>query len=114
MLIPVLTIPTVYHVGTLIKTERAPAGISHEGSALSVSLCPAARESIARLGGQPLLRMTRPSALFLDALALTEAERNDIRHWGLSTGLAEMRASWLAWSFDDEIEEWSAMHCLSR
>ena len=72
---------------------------------LSVSLCPNAWVSIAKLGGNKVWSMEKEGALFLDVLALygkkNTSLRRDIEEWGVSAGLAEKKTMWRSWC-DDE------------
>ncbi|MFC6046708.1 hypothetical protein ACFPYM_02535 [Methylobacterium hispanicum] len=108
--VPVLSLPRVYHVGTL---DPALRGVLHrssqEGPCLSVSLCPESWVGIARLGGSPLFALERDEAAFLDVLAaLRDPELRDvIVRWAESEGLIALREQYKAWRYDDETEEWS-------
>lgn len=110
--IPLVQLVGVYHVGSLDPSRR---GLLHrasqEGPCLSVSLCPEAWTSIARLGGSQLHEMRRDGAAFLDVLeAMEDPElRGVIVGWAEAEGLLVFREQWKAWRFDDEMEEWGYM-----
>ena len=110
MRVPVVNLPTVYHVGTLDPAHRGRQwASSHEGAGLSVSLCPAAWERIARLGGKPWQELTRHDALFLDLGAMDDALLAEIQGWAREADLLEPRLMWRAWRWDDESERWGYM-----
>lgn len=114
MKLPVLAIDTVYHLGTLNPDHRgmqggAKGGDSQEGHLLSVSTCPTAWRSIARLGGNDLHALSLPNdaeALFFDILALYDDEYRELRQhieaFGHEEGLTETVERWRMWAFDDE------------
>lgn len=110
--LPLVELACVYHVGSLDRSRR---GLLHrasqEGPCLSVSLCPEAWTSIARLGGSQLYELHRDGAAFLDVLeALGDPElRTVIVGWAEAEGLVVFSEQWKAWRYDDEIEEWGYM-----
>lgn len=110
--IPVLLINKVFHIGTLDPAEkgRVHQG-SLEGSCLSVSRCPLAWRSIARLGGLPLWELHKEGATFLNVLALEPglALREDIETWGVRQGYAKRQALWRTWMYDSEADSWGYM-----
>ncbi len=108
--IPLVHLANVYHVGSLDPARR---GLVHrssqEGPCLSVSLCPEAWTTIARLGGSQLFGLQREGAAFLDVVeAMEDPELRDaIVRWAETEGLLVFREQWKAWRYDDEMEEWS-------
>lgn len=107
--LPVVAIGTVFHVGTLDPgTPRRRRGTSLEGDCLSVSLHPLSWRRIARLGGLPCHRLTRPDALFVDvgALGRRPAAMRALRAWSRARGLSTPGRAWRAWRHDDEVEAW--------
>lgn len=110
MRIPIVELDAVFHVGTLDATKvglNSGKG-SQEGNCLSVSLCPNAWQSIARLGGYATHRLETADGAFLDALAVAQEPEflESIVDWGLSENLVESATRWRTWYFDDEREEW--------
>ena len=109
MKLPVIAFDTVYHLGTLDPSLRgkeggAVGGDSQEGHLLSVSTCPDAWRSIARIGGVDLHAMTIQEggpALFFDIHALNDPEhtrlRETIERFGAEEGLTQSKALWRAW-----------------
>jgi hypothetical protein len=104
---PTLTVPTVYHVGTLNPVDKGKTGHPHslEGHGLSVSPCPAAWERIAQLGGSPWWQLDRPEGRFLDALRLSDRQRAQITDWAVEHGYVRRRKVWYAVVFDDELDD---------
>lgn len=110
MNVPVLLADRVYHIGNLDRTLRGAQGESLEGHLLSVSTCPAAWRSIAKLGGLPLNEMSQPTpAFFLDMHLVQEdvALRELITAWGIKNGLAANTELWKTWFLDGDTEEWN-------
>ena len=115
MNLPFLRLPTVYHVGTMALADRGELySNSQEGNGLSVSLCPEAWKTIARIGGKPLHKLSRPNSLFLDVLGLDEEVKERIAEWAITEGLAQKSVRFIAWRWDEEEEEWMGMTCGSR
>lgn len=115
--VPVLRLPLVYHVGSLDPSRRGELHrTSQEGLCLSVSLCPGSWAEIARLGGSDLFALERAEGVFLDVLtALGDpAMRDVIVRWSEAEGLIVYREQWKAWTFDDELDEWSHFLADSR
>ena len=108
MNLPLLRIERVYHIGTLDPADlgRNSGGSSQEGRNLSVSLCPHAWQSIAKLGGYPLHVLSRDGGTFVDMIALRE-RLPEIVGWAVERGLAEERTLWRLWCFDDELDGWT-------
>lgn len=100
----------LYHIGSMRVEDRGSRGESLEGHMLSVSTCPQAWSEIARLGGGPLHRLSKPGgALFLDVAAASQdpAIRGVIVRWALDRGLVEPKMLWKAWSWNEDAEEWN-------
>ncbi len=75
MQISLLTLDTCYHLGSLDPDDRGEQGESHEGHLLSVSTCPLAWRSIARLGGRKLHGINKADGStirFVDVLAASK------------------------------------------
>jgi hypothetical protein len=79
---------------------------SYEGPCLSVSLCPNAWIRIARLGGHPCHKLTRPGAAFLCVTSLEREAVDAIRAWAVDTGLLEAVDAWRGHCWDEEADEW--------
>jgi hypothetical protein len=95
----------LYHIGTLnIEEKYKVHSQSQEGHGLSVSQCPDAWRSIARLGGNPLWRLTRDGNTFLDYHYLSDEEQQVIQNWGLESGWVALKKVWVASYYDDEAE----------
>ena len=80
---------TVWHVGSLNPKDKGTRGASFEGRALSVSLCPAAWQAIARLGGMPCWELTRrdgQAGNFLDVTKLSPELAEKIQQVGIGQG----------------------------
>jgi hypothetical protein len=101
---PVRSFAQLVHVGTLRQCDKGARGPSHEGAGLSISTCPAAWVRIAKLGGLPWWRLERPGHAFLDAHALTRAQRRAIAVWGAAQGWVAWRRVWRLRWFDDELD----------
>ena len=117
MVIPVIRLAKVFHIGTLDPAQLgANSGqSSQEGHCLSVSLCPNAWSSIARLGGQ-LHELRSDGGAFLDITAVLadDEAKSELVAWGVGQGYARLRKLWRSWRFDSEAEEWRYMLCKSR
>src|ERR1700738_115253 len=102
--IPVIRLNRVFHVGSMDRSrlgENSGAS-SQEGACLSVSLCPNAWATIARLGDK-LHVLETGDGLFLDVVSLfaDKSAKSEMLAWAVAAGFAEMRSLWRAWSFDD-------------
>lgn len=102
--LPTLTLSRLWHVGDLVAGAKRRG--SYEGAGLSVSLHPAAWRMIARghVAGTTW-EMRRPGARFLDALALTDAQRDDILARGIADEHVRKATIWRWTYFDDELDE---------
>jgi hypothetical protein len=105
---PTISLPALYHIGTLDASQRGLRSENHAGHLLAASVCPAAWQRIAKLGGNPLHHLSRPDGLvLLDVLA---AEKDpglnlEIAAWAVDNGYAEHRTLWQAWSYDVEADD---------
>lgn len=114
---PVRSLAEVFHVGQMNPEMKGagPNKTSLEGNGLSVSLHPEAWKRIARLGGNPTwsLKPSSGQGLFLDVLALSEAQRESIGHWGIANGLCAPKDCWeVVWTTDELDEEGPGQHCM--
>ena len=110
--VPLLATDYVLHMGTLNVSEKGQVhSESLEGSCLSVSLCPHAWRSIAKLGGYPLWKLSRKGSLFLDILAVERcsALKLDIESWGFANGYSSRQSLWRTWLYDSESDAWGFM-----
>ena len=100
------TFDVLYHIGTMNAADKQRNfHSSHEGHGLSVSECPDAWRSIARLGGGALWRLTRPGNAFLDYHSLEASGRQVIEDWGLAEGWVRQKQVWVGQYYDDEAED---------
>lgn len=105
----------VYHIGTMNPADKQKVFRgSYEGHGLSVSQFPDAWREIARLGGDPLWRLTRAGNQFLDFLALDNEQRKALNEWGLANGWVVPKTVWTVQYFDAEIDETRYFHCDSE
>lgn len=114
--IPVIRTKKVFHIGSLKVEDKASVFTSSlEGHCLSVSLCPVAWRSIAKIGGYPLWKMEAPDAVFLDIHKVAENKnlRQAIESWGSAKGYSETKTLWKSWSVDEE-GEWRYMICATE
>lgn len=90
-----LSLPTwtpgrpLFHIGTMSPPDKGVRGDSYEGHGLSVSTCPEAWESIAKLGGQPWWTLESNSTAgprFLDLLATPTEAREKMVAWAVDRG----------------------------
>lgn len=111
--LPLFAVPAVYHFGSM-NAEDKGASFAHslEGHGLSVSTCPHAWQSIARLGGSPLWKMEREGGVFVGMHELRDKAKlwADIREWGIGLQLCEPVLRWRAWSTDEEGELRYSLH----
>jgi hypothetical protein len=110
MKLPIVELPAVYHVGAKPKRsggKKRTTRASWEGSALSVSLHPAAWVRIARLGGARWWKLTRRDATpgrFVSMLDLG-GNRIKVLHEAERRGLLVRKRLWRLWWRDTEIDE---------
>lgn len=118
--LPFRSIDTVFHVGSMQPEDKFAHGSSMEGTGLSVSLCPEGWRAIARLGALPTWQLSRPGGRFLDAHALSGAQKDRVLRWCAERGLVERgtlhvvrwvggeepewRESWYADAADAQVE----------
>lgn len=102
--LPVLSLPEVFHVGSMDAADKGCRGPSYEGHGLSVSLHPDAWIHIARLGGHPTWTLTCGTGAFLDVHALDDVTRTTILDWGVRSGWLERVVVFDVSWFDDELD----------
>lgn len=115
--LPILYIPTVWHVGDLSRPRAVPAHhdrLSNTGGGLSVSLDPDAWGRIARLGENPVWALSRHDAGWLDLQALDDETVNEALLWARDQGLVDIRQVWKVRWFDSEIEDFRSILCDTR
>jgi hypothetical protein len=113
MNLPLVSFDHVYHIGTLDPAHKGVRGPSYEGHGLSFAASEELSEEwerIAKLGGQPTWELAKPEACFVDAYALSNASRKEIKEWGVQEGYVEEITVWYAVRFDSELdsETWFA------
>ena len=114
MQIPLIDLPTVVHIGTLVEADRGRQyPNSMEGSGLSVSLCPNAWAQIAHLGGDPN-ELHCDGARFVDLHGIKKSTMADISAWAETAGLIESRTIFRGYFYDSEQERWSSSIFASR
>ena len=88
--LPVVSLPKVWHIGTMKQAEKAMQWkSSYEGAGLSVSVNPDAWESIAELGGSPwwqLARADKAPGRFLNLYATKGNSRKALVEMATSKG----------------------------
>jgi hypothetical protein len=100
-----ITFDVLYHIGTMNPADKLKNFLaSHEGHGLSVSQYPDAWREIARLGGHPLWRLTRPGNVFFDYHQLEADGIGEIEEWGLANGWIRQKQVWVGEYYDDEAE----------
>ncbi|MBC8739791.1 hypothetical protein F6X40_24055 [Paraburkholderia sp. UCT31] len=105
----------LYHIGSFDpRAKGSQFSKSHEGHGLSVSEYPDAWRQIARLGGQPLWRLSKRGNQFLDYHALSNDERLLIRAWGVEKGWVVHKTVWTVEYYDSEAEDSRVMYCRSE
>ena len=99
------------HIGTMSAGDKGVRGDSYEGHGISVSECPEAWESIAKLGGQPWWTLTLPgnaAPVFLDWHRVAADVRDEIIAWASANGLCVpctcFEVSWSECIEPDEVE----------
>lgn len=97
---PTLKATEVYHIGTLDPSHKRSE--SYEGEGLSVSVNPSAWASIARLGGNPLWRLTKSNGRFLDYHDLSPEQLHEMVQWGIEHGWVEPKTVFRAYWYDEE------------
>lgn len=107
MRIPILSLPKVFHVGTLDRDQRHSDGSSSfEGHCLSVSLHPRAWTQIAKLGGRETFALERSSSpgAFIDYLSIESdpVTLDAVRKTAAKAGYAREVQAWRAWMTDED------------
>lgn len=98
---PVVSFPQLFHVGTLDRLDKKEQ--SYEGDGFSVSTCPDTWRAIARLSGD-VWRVNKSNSVFLDAYAITGAQKDSVLQWGYDSGyIKPVRKYQVEW-FDDEMD----------
>ena len=101
---------SLVHIGTMSATDKGVRGDSYEGHGISVSECPDAWESIARLGGQPWWTLSlagneSAAPVFLNWHRVSDATRTELIDWASANGwcvpCAGFKVSW----YDSEQDE---------
>lgn len=100
---PVVIFPEVFHWGHLDPCHR-PSSYSYEGSGVSVSRCPEAWQQIAKLGGNPLQRLTKPGGRFLDMTALRSGDRDYLLDMARRSGRLIPVEVWKVTTYDEELD----------
>lgn len=111
MQLPVWTPEKVLvHIGTMSPHDKGIRGDSYEGHGLSVSTCPEAWESIAKLGGQPWWALESNFTVgpqFLDLLATSAESRATMVAWAVEKGFvtrcAGAKLSWYDADHDETV-----------
>lgn len=106
--LPMVMARKLWHIGALDLSQRGDRGPSLEGNLLSVSACPYAWRSIARLGSRELHESRRP-ALLLDMLSALQAPeyqplREEVAAYGADKGLLRLAEVFKAIRYDDELD----------
>lgn len=95
----------LYHVGELDITKKS--NFSYEGNGLSVSICPSAWESIARISSSTVWKITKRGKKLLDYYETTEDIHNDIVEWGIENGyLEEIFGKYAYRYYSDELDRY--------
>lgn len=102
--LPVLALPSLYHVGTMNPADKGRDGVSLEGHGLSVSTCPWAWERICKLGADPWWKLSGAPARLLDVHSLDSHLRELVGAWATKAGLLARAARWRTESEDESGE----------
>ncbi len=113
--LPLVEASRLWHIGSMDYTQRGVRGTSLEGNLFSVSACPQAWRSIARLGGGELHSSRRPVRLLDMLSALQDPEyqtlRDAVTAYGLERGLLKQVEAFKAIGYDDELDrEFYSLH----
>lgn len=108
VMLPLIAADKLWHIGNLNVGDRGARGPSLEGNLFSVSACPAAWRSIAKLGGAPL-HASRQPVLLLDMLKALSSPayqpfREEVTRYGLELGLLQQAEAYKAIRYDDELD----------
>lgn len=90
----------LYHVGTMDISKKSD--YSYEGNGLSVSICPSAWESIARMSSFEVWKLEKEDMKLLDYSKVTPEIYNNIREWGVENGFLEEVFGRYAHTYYDE------------
>lgn len=74
----------LYHVGSMNINKKSRE--SYEGNGLSVSMCPSAWESIARISNFNVWKLKKENINLLDYYRVPNNIREDITSWGIENG----------------------------
>lgn len=113
MPISFVTIPELYHVGSLDHQRRDVARSSLEAFMLSVSVDPDEWSSIAQCGGT-VWTLFSESARLLDVHALDDGDQEVILQWAVDAGYAERSHIWRVWSYNDEADDFGYLEVFSQ
>lgn len=105
-LIPTVTFPCVWHVGTLDARNKGTD--SYEGEGVSVSLHPDDWARIARLDGTKW-ELSKPDNSFCDYARLTDTQKSAITTWGISEGFIRSGSCYEVRWLDDELGQMMSM-----
>jgi hypothetical protein len=114
--VPVVAVESVFHVGSMNAALRGMRGDSQEVGCLSVSLCPRAWTSIARLGGRGTWRLSKGGGVFLDMHRASQ-DRSFmavVMAWAAEHDFCHREARFRAYRWDDESASWGYMLCATR
>lgn len=111
---PTKQFPALFHVGTLVESDKGCRGPSLEGAGLSVSEHPQAWRSIARLGGLPTWRLSKARNCFLDIHRMQKEHWARIEGWGVAQGLATPQDIWVVKWHDEELGHDVSMEFVSQ
>lgn len=99
----IVSVGEVFHWGRFDPKHKQLA-FSYEGSGLSVSRCPEAWHQIARLGGNPLHRLAKAGARFLNMTALDDNQREYLLDMARRSGRLVQVKAWQVTVYDEELE----------
>lgn len=104
--LPINTMNTWYHVGTLEEGRRGGGERnSYEGAGLSVSLVPDAWRRIARLSGDVYTLTKASPGAFLDMVYLSISARTSIFQWAVEQELLLEEEIWVYHYYDGEFDQ---------
>lgn len=92
----------LYHVGTMDISKKSKD--SYEGNGLSVSMCPSAWESIARICNYNVWKLEKENINLLDYYKVPTYIRENITLWGIENGyLEEVFGRYFYCYYDEEL-----------
>ena len=92
----------LYHVGTMDINKKSRH--SYEGNGLSVSMCPSAWESIARIGSYEVWKLEKDNIKLLDYYSIPKDAYDSITNWGVENGyLEEVYGRYTYCYYDEEL-----------